>query len=273
MRVILHLGQKPYCDVSLVKLFEQSSIEPKQPRSLTPIHLYRSRATGVPCELSFRIVTSASIISSELVPSITEILLTSKNIPVQKLITHADSIMDLLQSLIVPPTYPNPPRDSLSRDPRLSYNQTTRSGQASAERSPLVPPAGPAPHQPPEQESSSTPIKPKKKRKKKKKKQNHQPVLTRTVSPSQQSCRAQQLPQMQRSANSTISSTPTDPKAAQTKEHASLTKTSTMKSQPSHQFNQLQILRPPTQTPERRRPAFSGTTARASDPLTGMAAS
>ena len=79
--------------------------------------------------------------------------------------------MDLLQSLIVPPAYPNPPRDSPNRDPRLSYNQTARSGQTSAERSPLVPPTGSAPHQPPEQESSSTLAKPKKKKKKKKQKQ------------------------------------------------------------------------------------------------------
>lgn len=82
--------------------------------------------------------------------------------------------MDLLQSLIVPPAYPNPPRDSPSRDPRLSCNQTARSGQTSAERSPMVSPTGPAPHQPLEQEPPSTLAKPKKKRKKKQKQKQKQ---------------------------------------------------------------------------------------------------
>lgn len=57
----------------------------------------------------------------------------------------------------------------MSRNPRLYYSQTAPSGQSSAERSPLVPSTGLAPHQPPEQSSSSTPAKAKKRKKKKQK--------------------------------------------------------------------------------------------------------
>ena len=83
--------------------------------------------------------------------------------------------MDLLRSLIVPPAYPNTSRDGLSRDPRLSYDQTALYGQTSAERSPLVPPTGPALHQPPEQQSSTTLAKPKKRKRKKQKQKESRP--------------------------------------------------------------------------------------------------
>ena len=91
-----------------------------------------------------------------------------------QVLAYPDSIMDLLQSLTVPPAYPTTSRNILRRDPRLSYSQTAPSGQSSVEQSPLVPPTGPAPHQPPERESSSTPAKAKKRKKQKQKQKQKQ---------------------------------------------------------------------------------------------------
>jgi len=98
----------------------------------------------------------------------------ANNIKDRQLITHTDSIMDLLRSLIVPPAYPTTPSHIPSRDPRLSRCTTAFSGQVSAEQSPLAPPTGPAVHQPTQQESASAPTKRKKKKKQKQKQKQTQ---------------------------------------------------------------------------------------------------
>ena len=93
----------------------------------------------------------------------------ANNIEDQQLTTHADSTMDLIQSLIVPPAYPSTPSDVPSRDPQLSHYTTASSCQTLSERSPLVSLTGPAALQPGQREPLSALTKRKKKKKQKQK--------------------------------------------------------------------------------------------------------